>query len=144
MADIERSAEAVWHGNLREGEGTISTQSGVLKETPYTFTTRFGDGAGTNPEELIASAHAACFTMALANLLSTKEHKVHHINTRAIVYLSETAPRTITKIRLETVGTVEDIDEGTFLTNAEETKRTCIVSRALAAVEIELDAKLSK
>lgn len=143
MADIERTAQAVWHGDLREGKGKINTSSGVLKDTPYTYATRFENAAGTNPEELIAAAHAACFSMALANILSKKEHEVHHIETRAITYLTEQpGGRKITKIRLETQGRVEDIDDETFLTNAEEAKRTCPVSYALSAIEIELDAKL--
>jgi osmotically inducible protein OsmC len=143
MADIERTAQAVWHGDLREGKGTINSTSGVLKDTPYSFATRFENAAGTNPEELIAAAHAACFSMALANILSKKEHQVHHIETRAVCVLSQVPEgRKITKIRLETKGRVEDIDDATFLSNAEEAKRTCPVSQALAAIEIELDAKL--
>lgn len=89
MADIERSSEASWHGDLRSGEGKITSGSHFLNETPYTFVSRFeGQTSGTNPEELLAAAHAACFSMALANTLSRKEHFVHHIHTRAVMFLS--------------------------------------------------------
>ena len=141
MADLERKADAVWHGSLKEGKGTITASSGIFKDVPYTFATRFENAPGTNPEELIAAAHAACFSMALANLLSSKGHEVHHIHTQATCYMSSSAPRKITKIRLETKAKVEDIDNGTFQTNADEAKRTCPVSQALA-VPVELDASL--
>ena len=143
MADIERSAQAIWHGNLREGEGKINSTSGVLKDTPYTFATRFENAAGTNPEELIAAAHAACYSMALANLLSSKEHQVHHIETKATTYLIQYPEgRRIGKIHLETKGKVDDIDADTFKTNAEEAKRTCPISQTLSNVEITLDVTL--
>jgi osmotically inducible protein OsmC len=144
MADIERSSQAVWHGDLREGNGKINTSSGVLKDTPYTYATRFENEAGTNPEELLAAAHAACYSMALANILSRKEHQVHHIETKATCYLTlhPEGGRRVSKMRLETRGKVDDIDEETFKTNAEEAKRTCPVSYAFAAIEVELDAKL--
>jgi len=142
MADLERKAEATWHGDLKEGKGTITAESGVLKDVPYSFGTRFENAPGTNPEELVAAAHAACYSMALSNLLSSKEHKVHHIHTQATVTMSGGAPRKITKIHLDTKGKVEDIDAETFKTNAEEAKRTCPVSVALSAVDIELTATL--
>jgi osmotically inducible protein OsmC len=144
MADITRTSEAIWHGNLREGNGKMSSQSGVLKDTPYSWATRFGDANGTNPEELLAAAHAACYSMALANILSKKEHQVHHIETKATCYLTEhpEGGRRVSKMRLETRGKVEDIDEATFKTNAEEAKRTCPVSYVFASIEVELDAKL--
>lgn len=143
MATIERTAQAVWHGNLREGNGKINSTSGVLKDTPYTYATRFENAAGTNPEELIAAAHAACFSMAFANLLSKKEHQVHHIETKATAYLMDYPEgRRIGKIHLETQGKVDDIDADTFKTNAEEAKRTCPISQTLSNVEIELTATL--
>src|SRR5438874_5106326 len=114
---MQRKASAVWKGGLKDGKGTVSATSGVLSNTPYTFATRFENAPGTNPEELIAAAHAACFSMALANLLSSKGHEVHHIHTQATCYMSSSAPRKITKIRLETKAKVEDIDNGTFQTN---------------------------
>ena len=142
MADLERKADAVWHGNLKEGKGTITASSGIFKDVPYSFATRFENAPGTNPEELIAAAHAACYSMALANLLSSKDHQVHHVRTQAICYMSSSSPRQITKIRLQTKAKVEDIDNATFQTNADEAKRTCPVSMALASVPIELDASL--
>src|SRR5258708_7476458 len=141
MADLERKAEAMWHGDLKEGKGTITAASGVLKNVPYSFSTRFENAPGTNPEELVAAAHAACYSMALANLLSSKGHQVHHIHTQATCYMSDSSPRKITKIHLSTKAKVEDIDKGTFQTNADEAKRNCPISMALS-VPIELDATL--
>ena len=135
-----RKADAVWEGTLKEGHGTMKLGGGAY-EGPYSFSSRFEDGKGTNPEELIAAAHAACYSMALANLLSSKGHTVHHIHTEATCYMSGSSPRKITKIHLATNAKVEDIDAGTFQTNADEAKRTCPVSTALA-VPIELEAKL--
>jgi lipoyl-dependent peroxiredoxin len=137
---FDRKSQAVWHGNLKEGSGKINASSGVLKDVSYTWATRFDNAPGTNPEELVASAHAACFSMFLANLLSKKEHKVHHIETSATVTLDGT---TITKIVLNTTGKVEDIDQATFQTNAEEAKAGCPISKALASVPIELIATLA-
>lgn len=144
MADIERSSEAVWHGSLREGGGTLTTTSGVLKQTDYTWANRFDTGKGTNPEELLAAAHAACFSMALASALSKKDFTVHHVTTRATVHLSPQQPSgfKITRIHLETRGKVDDVEEHTFKLMAEETKKTCIVSQALSAVEMDVDAAL--
>ncbi len=143
MTDILRSSEASWHGDLRTGKGMITSGSDVLKDTPYTFVTRFEDNSGSNPEELLAAAHAACFSMALANLLSRKEHFVHHVRTRATVVLTKEATgSTITKITLETFGKVEDVAADAFKTAAEETMRTCIVSQALSAIPMEVTATL--
>jgi osmotically inducible protein OsmC len=143
MADQNRSATASWHGTLREGNGVIGTQSGTLHDTSYTFVSRFEDGKGTNPEELIAAAHAGCYSMALANGLSKKEYAVHHITTTATVHLTQSASGSaITKITLKVRGKVDEISADSFLTAAEETKNTCIVSKALSAVPMELDAAL--
>lgn len=143
MADIVRKASAVWNGTLREGNGTISTESGTLNNTPYTFVSRFESGAGTNPEELLAGALAGCFTMALANTLSRKEYTVHHVRTEATAYLSQMeGGRKITRFHLVTRGKVVDLSEADFKENAETTAKTCIVSQALAAVEITCDAAL--
>jgi lipoyl-dependent peroxiredoxin len=139
MPGVERTADAQWHGSLKEGNGKINAASGVLKDVPYTFGTRFEQAPGTNPEELIAAAHAACFSMALANNLSKKEYQVHSIKTHAIVSMADAK---ITKIRLETRGRVDEISAESFKTMADETGRTCPVSVALSAVPIEVDAKL--
>src|SRR5262249_52764192 len=88
MPGVERKADAIWHGNLKEGNGKINASSGVLKDVAYTYATRFEQAPGTNPEELIAAAQAACFSMALANNLSKKEYHVHHIQTQAIVSMA--------------------------------------------------------
>ena len=100
---MERTASAVWHGGLKDGKGTISTQSGVLKDSQYSFGTRFENGIGTNPEELIAAAHAGCFTMALSAQLSTANLPPESLETKATVTFDKTdAGPTITKILLTT------------------------------------------
>lgn len=144
MADIERTAEAVWNGDLRSGTGQISSTSGVLKAVPYSFGTRFEQAPGTNPEELIAAAHAACYSMALAATLGRKGYQPEHVETRAICHLTPQQPSgfKITKMRLETRGRVPGIDEATFKQIAEEAEKGCPVSNALRSIDIELDAKL--
>lgn len=144
MAELTRSSEASWHGDLRSGKGTITSTTGTLSDTPYTFVSRFeGTGTGTNPEELIAAAHAACFSMALANTLSRKEYAVHHIHTKATVHLGLVdGGYQITKITLDTSGRVDELGEDEFKTAAEETKRTCIISHALSAVPMDLNVTL--
>src|SRR5262245_48674071 len=139
MPGLERKADAIWHGNLKEGNGKINASSGVLKDVPFSYATRFEQAPGTNPEELIAAAHAACFSMALANNLSKKEYHVHHIQTNAVVTMADAK---ITKIHLETRGRVDDITADSFKTAAEETSKTCPVSVALSAVPIEVNAQL--
>jgi osmotically inducible protein OsmC len=145
MADIERTSEATWHGDLRGGNGQITSTSGILKNTQYSFGTRFEQGAGTNPEELLAAAHAACYSMALANHLSKKGFKVDHIHSRATCHLTPQQPAgfKITKIDLVTRGKVEGIDDATFKAEAKEAEAGCIVSNALRAITIELDAALA-
>jgi osmotically inducible protein OsmC len=145
MADIERTVEAVWNGTLREGNGTLSTPSGTLKETSYTFISRFENGAGTNPEELLAAAHAGCFTMALGAALGRKDGvTVEQIKTTETVVLGLVdGGRKITLLKLETVGKVSGVDQATFAAVAEETKKGCIISQALSAVPMEIHAKLA-
>jgi osmotically inducible protein OsmC len=146
MADIKRTAEAVWHGDLRNGNGRIGTGSGVLKGTAYSFATRFEDEPGTNPEELIAAAHAACFSMAFSATLSSRGYRPQRIETRAICSLSrqEAGGFRITRMRLETRARVPDIDEMAFQQIAQEAEGGCPVSNALrGGVEIELDATLA-
>lgn len=145
MADILRSADAVWTGAVREGSGAIDTQSGILSQTPYAFKTRFENEPGTNPEELIAAAHAACYSMALAATLGRAGHAPQTIATHATATLvAQQGGFRITKMRLETVGTVPGIDDATFKQIAAEAEKTCPVSNALrGGLEIELDAKLA-
>ncbi len=144
MADIERSASATWTGTLREGNGTVSSGSGTLNDTPFTFVSRFESGKGTNPEELLAAAHAGCFTMALGAGLGRANLKVDKIETTATVHLSPQQPSgfKITKIHLITHGTVAGITQEDFAARAEETKKTCIISQALSAVEMDVEAHL--
>jgi len=135
-----RKSTAVWKGSSREGSGTLRLGSGQF-EGPYTWLSRFKEGPETNPEELIAAAHAGCFSMALASGLSKQGHVPTKISTSAEVLMDNN--NVITGIALETVGEVPGIDEKTFVKFAEDAKKNCPVSKALAALEITLDARLA-
>lgn len=141
---IERNSSAVWQGGLKDGKGTISTQSGVLKEQSYSFVSRFETGNGTNPEELIAAAHAGCFSMALSAELEKAGHKGDEVATTATVVLEfvSGAP-TVTKIHLKTVAKVPGLDAAKFAEIAKGAKENCPISRLLKAAEITLDATLA-
>ena len=139
---MDRSASAVWRGSLKEGKGTISTQSGTLKETQYSFAARFESGVGTNPEELIAAAHAGCFTMALSAELGKANFTPESIETSAVVTLDLHGTPTVTKIHLTTKAKVPGIEKAKFDEIANGAKAGCPISRLLAAVEITLDATL--
>ena len=130
-----RNGSAEWRGDLKGGDGELTVGDGVFKGA-YSFSSRFEEGEGTNPEELIAAAHAACFTMALSNMLAEHGHPADVVRTVAKVHLrqKEEGP-TIQRIDLETEGRVPGIDEDHFAVHAEEAKSGCIVSRALAGVE---------
>jgi len=136
-------ASAVWEGKLKDGKGTFKAASGAFTG-PYTFATRFEGKQGTNPEELIAAAHAACFSMALANIMAEHGHPADSVRTTAKVHLRQTgAGPTIQQIDLDTEGRVPGIDQAHFAEHAEEAKAGCPVSRALAGVEeINLSARL--
>jgi osmotically inducible protein OsmC len=141
---MKRSASAVWHGNLKSGKGTLSSGSGVLKDTAYSFAARFGDGAGTNPEELIAAAHAGCFTMALSAALEGAGFVADTLNTSAELTL-ENDPKTswtISAIHLTTTAKVPTITPEKFAEIAAGAKANCPVSRVLKAA-ITLDATLT-
>jgi lipoyl-dependent peroxiredoxin len=141
---MERSASAIWHGDLKKGTGALTTQSHVLNDTPYSFHTRFEDGAGTNPEELIAAAHAGCFTMALSSQLTSAEHPPSTIETTATVTMETTDDGpTITKIHLSTHATIPGIEKSTFDELAKKAKDGCPVSRLLKSAEITLEATLT-
>jgi len=141
---MDRSASAVWHGSLKEGKGTISTQSGTLKEMQYSFATRFENGVGTNPEELIAAAHAGCFSMALSAQLTDAGIKPESIETSAVVTLDlHGAAPTVTKIHLTTKASVPGVDKAKFDELATKAKEGCPISRLLKAAEITLDAQLT-
>jgi osmotically inducible protein OsmC len=137
-----RKAKAVWEGNLIDGKGTVEVESGLFKGL-YSFQSRFADGKGTNPEELIGAAHAACYSMALSSMLGQKGYKPVKISTEANVNIEKVGEGfSITKILLITRGEVPGIDEKTFLKIANEAKVGCPVSKALAATPIELEATL--
>jgi lipoyl-dependent peroxiredoxin len=139
-----RTANARWKGSLQEGEGTMSMASGAY-EGPYSFQSRFEEGDGTNPEELIAAAHAGCFSMALSGELGKHGHEVEGVETEARVHIDKVEGGfAIKRIELRTRASVPGIDDEEFQTHAEAAKEGCPVSQALAGVEsIELDAQLA-
>jgi lipoyl-dependent peroxiredoxin len=134
-----RTSSAEWKGSLKEGAGTVKLASGAY-EGPYTFYSRFEEAQGTNPEELVGAAHAGCFSMFLAALLSDAGFVPTRIHTTAAVHLR--AGPTIALIELKTEAEVPNISEAAFLEHAEAAKKKCPVSKALAAVEVTLQAKL--
>lgn len=141
---MERTASAVWNGSLKEGKGTITTQSGVLSDAPYSFITRFENGKGTNPEELIAAAHAGCFTMALSAQLGTMNFTPQTLRTSAKLTLEKLdADWTISKIHLDVSARVPGISASAFESAAASAKANCPVSRLLKA-EITMDAHLEQ
>jgi osmotically inducible protein OsmC len=138
----KRISDAEWRGDLKDGAGTLRLGSGAF-EGKYSYKSRFEDGRGTNPEELIAAAHAACFSMALSAALSQKGHAPTSIHTKATVDFGPVAGGfAISRITLETEGQVPGIDSATFEQVAQAAKAEYLVSKALAAVEINLVAKL--
>lgn len=141
---MERSASAVWNGALRDGKGTISTPSGTLSESPYSFVTRFENGKGTNPEELIAAAHAGCFTMALAAQLGTMEFTPETLRTTATVTLEKLeAGWTISKVHLDVTARLRGVSAAAFEAASVKAKENCPVSRLLKA-EISMTAHLEQ
>jgi osmotically inducible protein OsmC len=139
---MERTGSAVWQGSLKEGKGTVSTQSGTLKDTQYSFAARFAEGVGTNPEELIAAAHAGCFTMAFSGQLTNAGFTADKIETTAKLTLDMHDKPTITKIHLTMSAKVPNIDKAKFDELAHNAEVGCPVSRLLQAAEITLDATL--
>jgi osmotically inducible protein OsmC len=138
-----RKAKAVWSGTGRAGTGTLSTDSGVLDRTPFSFRTRFENEAGTNPEELIAAAHAGCFTMALAFRLQSAGYTPDELSTEAAVSLEQDAGGfRISSSALTLRASVPDLDQETFARLAQDAEQNCPVSRVLNA-QITLDAKLA-
>src|SRR5579864_7667622 len=139
---MQRKASAVWQGDLKGGKGALSTDSGVLKQTQYSFSTRFENGVGTNPEELIAAAHAGCFSMALSGQLGNAGMTAGSIDTKATLTLEKTdAGFTITKVHLSVEVKIPGADQAKFNQATLEAKKGCPVSRVLNA-EITMDAKL--
>jgi osmotically inducible protein OsmC len=141
---MKRKASAVWNGGLKDGKGTISTDSGVLSNTQYSFSTRFEDGIGTNPEELIAAAHAGCFSMALSGQLGQANLTAESINTTASVTLEKTdAGFAITAVHLDVKARVPGASKEAFDTAANNAKAGCPVSKVLNA-KITMDASLEQ
>jgi osmotically inducible protein OsmC len=139
---MARQATAEWKGDLKGGSGHVKTGSGAY-EGNYSFTTRFEDKPGANPEELLGAAHAGCFSMALANMLATAGFVANSVRTTADVHLGKDDKGfLITRIDLTTVGDVPGVDLATFQEHAEKAKSGCIISRALAATEMTLKASL--
>lgn len=135
-------SKAIWNGKLKDGNGTMSIGSSI-EDIPYTFSSRFEDGKGSNPEELIAAAHAGCFSMAFSVQLAEKGYNPKSISTTAEVKLEKDKDGfKISESILKTKVDVPGIDEATFIKLAEESKRNCPVSRALSSVKIELNASL--
>lgn len=138
-----RTAQAVWNGDLQAGNGKVKLGSGAY-EGAYSFKSRFEDGTGTNPEELLGAAHAGCFSMALAARLSREGYKVNSVDTTAKVNLEKVESGfKIVRIDLVTKGSVEGIDDAQFKEAAEATKTGCIVSQALSAVPMTIEASLA-
>ena len=141
---MDRHATAIWKGNLKEGTGTLDTQSGAMKGQPYSFKMRFEDESGksgTNPEELIAAAHAGCFAMQLSHFLAENGTPAEKLEAKAVVTL---VPGTgITGSALTLTGKVPGIDAAKFAELAEKAKANCPVSKALGAIAITLDARLA-
>jgi osmotically inducible protein OsmC len=139
---MKRKASAVWRGGLKDGKGTISTDSGVLSDTQYSFSTRFEEGKGTNPEELIAAAHAGCFSMALSGQLGNAGLTAESINTTASVTLEKTdAGFTITAVHLDVTAKIPGAEQQAFDTAANNAKTGCPISRLLNA-PITMEARL--
>ena len=139
---MKRKASAVWRGGLKDGKGTISTDSGVLSDTQYSFSTRFEEGKGTNPEELIAAAHAGCFSMALSGQLGNAGLTAESINTTASVTLEKTdAGFTITAVHLDVTAKIPGAEQQAFETAANNAKGGCPISRLLKA-QITMETRL--
>lgn len=144
---MKRTAQAVWSGALKDGKGALSVQSGVLKDQPYSFKTRFEDESGksgTNPEELIAAAHAGCFTMQLSHFLAEAGHPAAKLTTTAEITIGPvpTGGQAISKSALTLRGNVPGMSAAEFAELAAKAKAGCPVSKALASIEITLDAAL--
>lgn len=138
-----RQAEATWEGGLKRGNGSVALGSGAF-EGPYSFASRFEDGEGTNPEELLGAAHSGCFSLQLAASLERADYDPERVHTKADVHLKKGDDGwSITCIELTTEASVPGIDDEAFQEYARDAKENCIVSRALAGVDIELDARLT-
>jgi lipoyl-dependent peroxiredoxin len=141
---MQRTGSAEWRGGLKDGKGTVSTQSGTLKQTQYSFSTRFENGVGTNPEELLAAAHAGCFSMALSGQLGNAGMTADSINTTATVTLDKVEGGfAITKVHLDVSAKIPNADQAKFETAANNAKAGCPVSKLFKGAEITMSAKLA-
>ncbi len=139
---MQRKASAQWKGGLKDGKGVVSTASGALRNVPYTFSMRFEDAPGTNPEELVAAAHAGCFSMALSGELGKAGYRPESIETKATLNFDKTdAGFTVTSIHLDTVAKVPGADPAKFQAAAKAAEKGCPISRLLRA-DITMTAKL--
>lgn len=139
---MKRSASAVWQGDLKSGKGTVSTESGVLEAAQYSFTTRFENGKGTNPEELIAAAHAGCFSMALGFMLEQAGFTATRIDTKAEATMTTDGGPSVTGINLIVKASVPNLDAAKFAEIAENAKKNCVISRVLS-IPVTLEATLA-
>lgn len=140
---MKRSASAIWKGGIKTGIGSISTETGALDHVPYGFKSRFEDGPGTNPEELIGAAHAGCFSMALSLMLGEADLEPEYIKTRAQVQLDETDDGfKISAVHLDVEAKVPGTDAEAFAKIADQAKQGCPVSKVLAGAAISMDATL--
>ena len=141
---MDRKGSAVWEGSIREGKGTVSTETGVLNNAPYSFTSRFEHGSGTNPEELLAAAHAGCFSMAFSAELAKAGHTPTRVQTKATAHLGPdpAGGAYISKIELAVEAQVPGITPAQFQEIAQGAKKGCPVSKLFKGAEIVLDAKL--
>ena len=135
---LVRTGMAQWNGDLKSGQGTVKVESGAF-DTQYSYKSRFEEGTGTNPEELIGAAHAGCYSMALSNMLAEAGHTPESVQTTAKVKMEGLK---ITEVMLQTQGSVPGIDQAEFEKYAEDAKKNCPVSQALSGLDIKLDAKL--
>ncbi len=142
---MNRSASAIWHGGLRDGKGTVTTETGALKDLQYSFGSRFESGTGTNPEELLGAAHAGCYSMALSAQFTEAGLKPETIETTALVTLEmlKDGGPTITKIHLTTKVSAPGVEKARFEELANAAKAGCPLSKVLKAAEITLDATLA-
>ena len=140
---MQRKGSAVWRGGLKDGKGTVSTESGTLRDTQYSFAARFESGAGTNPEELLAAAHAGCFSMALSGQLGAANMTAESINTTATVSLEKVEGGfAITKVHLDVTARIPGANQQAFDTAANNAKSGCPVSKLFKGAEITMSAKL--
>ncbi len=139
---IQKYGSARWQGGLKDGQGTVSTETGSLSNQAYSFAKRFGEEKGTNPEELIGAAHASCFAMAMSANLDNAGLKASSIEAKSTVTLDMTGGPNITRVHVDVVADIPGIDEAKFQEIAEATKAGCPVSKVLAGADITMSARL--